>query len=534
MIKIRKFIEKTFNIEQRDVELLMEPFQIFINDLTNKGKEYFNYYHISDAIIEGNDWQFIKLSSGDLISEDCKKAHLINPVKIYIGIFKEGNYYMPSAGLISISINYNFLSLLFQTMNADYNEELFLPIDFKKLLMYTTLSNVDKALTEITPLKWENSIHHELAHWLDDTFHSLHIGKTLQKTKGKIAPYYGVKNINVSHMEIEAQIHSIKFLKQKFANVWDTFTIFDVLNKDTSMRFIYQGLPHEERKIWIDHLLKRMAREKLIGRNMTYIPSDDRILTEKLIEDQVNYIKPIYNGTIIEITKQLLEKNRDFEIKEFKEDLLEILYEYTISDLRSNAPNPHEKKFLKTRQKKGEQGSFLVGLSWNDRNKRAVGKERYTSTLTLTFKIQPTYKDSQGNYTKKGNQTGTKKNYQIKLQFQAINDWVESRQAFLEFTKGEQVEFIRGIIKGADIKIWSNDPSWLYQGHYENAVELDYSLYEWPGNIPRAKGRWAMIKTGSTTTPYFSLSKHMIEVLTVIPFIPDEIASMIRKEYGSD
>ena len=43
-----------------------------------------------------------------------------------------------------------------------------------------------------------------------------------------------------------------------------------------------------------------------------------------------------------------------------------------------------------------------------------------------------------------------------------------------------------------------------------------------------------MIKTGSTTTPYFSLSKHMIEVLTVIPFIPDEIASMIRKEYGSD
>ena len=207
------------------------------------------------------------------------------------------------------------------------------------------------------------------------------------------------------------------------------------------------------------------------------------------------------------------------------------LDEYTISDLRSNAPNPHEKQFLKTRQTKGEQGTFLTGLSWNDRNKRAIGKEKNTSTLTLTFNVRPTYKGSQGNYTQKGTQTGTKKNYQVKIQFQNINDWVESRQAFLGLTKGEQIEFIHGIIKDADVKIWSDDPSWIYQGNYENAVELDYSLYSWPSNVPKAKGRWAKIKTGSTTTPYFSLSKHMIETLTIIPFIADQIAKMIREKY---
>jgi hypothetical protein len=148
----------------------------------------------------------------------------------------------------------------------------------------------------------------------------------------------------------------------------------------------------------------------------------------------------------------------------------------------------------------------------------------------LTFQVKPTYKQSQGNYTKQGSETSKKKSYTVKVQFQKINDWLESKQTFLELSKGEQIEFIRGIVKGADVKIWSDDPSWLYHGHYENAVELDYSLYPWPG-LPKAKGTWATIKTGSPTTQYFSLSKHMIEVLTVIPFIPDEIAGKIRTKY---
>ncbi len=209
------------------------------------------------------------------------------------------------------------------------------------------------------------------------------------------------------------------------------------------------------------------------------------------------------------------------KVLEFVNDKPFNLDEYTIADLRKDAPTPHAKKFLKIRQKDGEQGSFLTDVSWTNNN------------LNLIFLVKPTYTDSQGNFTKGGAETTTKKNYTVKVRLQEVDKILINKSIFLNLSKGEQILALRLLISSADILLHSDDPSWIMHSSYENASELGYSIYPFPSGIPKATGRWAQTKTGSSETPFFSLSKHAIEVLTILPFIPDQIAKMIREKYGS-
>jgi hypothetical protein len=205
---------------------------------------------------------------------------------------------------------------------------------------------------------------------------------------------------------------------------------------------------------------------------------------------------------------------------------------YNIADLRQNAIDSHTQGHFSDRQNQST-GSELADLSWNDKNKRATGKDRYTSTLTLTYKVTPTQGGrSQANFTKDGTQTGTKQKYTIKVQFQDINGWIESRQAFLnDINDQDRKEFMDAIIKEAEVKVFSDDPSWVLQGHFYNAAELDYSIFPYPSSLPAPTGYWAKIKTGSSEVPYFSISKHVMEVLETIPNHSNKIIDMIKSKY---
>ena len=206
-----------------------------------------------------------------------------------------------------------------------------------------------------------------------------------------------------------------------------------------------------------------------------------------------------------------------------------LLEGYTIPDLRKNAFNAHELKFYKLRMK-ANNGITLKDISWNDRNTRGTGDNKYSSTLTLTFSIVPTY-FSQVSILSKDGTPSKADHYTFKLQFQDINKWIGSRKEFLELSESDKVEFMKAIMKKAEVKLWSNDYSWLFQGNYENAVNLDYSLYPWPVGIPKAEGRWALIKTGDTNTTYYSLSKHAIEVLKKVHLMTKAIIKRIKDTY---
>ncbi len=202
---------------------------------------------------------------------------------------------------------------------------------------------------------------------------------------------------------------------------------------------------------------------------------------------------------------------------------------YKISDLRQNAIDDHTQAWY-DELANSHHSSFLYQLTWSDRNTRATTK--YTSTLTLVYRVTPSAGGKGQTFTKGGSPSKRKAFYTVKVQFQEINKWVENRPAFLDLSDADQKEFIDGVIQDAEVKVFSDDPSWVLQGHFFNAAKLDYSLFEYPSSLPLPTGRWARIKTGSTVTPYYSLSKHVMKILERIADDSDDIVKKIKDAYG--
>mgnify|MGYP000110725046 CR=1 FL=1 len=116
--------------------------------------------------------------------------------------------------------------------------------------------------------KIKGSIHHELAHWLDDTLHNFHITKRVEKQMQKNTR--DLKNIpvNVTNFEIEAQMHNIKQLYNKYSDIWDNLTFIDMINKSPSLISVYNSTPKTFKDGWLKKLKTRMYREGLLGKNM--------------------------------------------------------------------------------------------------------------------------------------------------------------------------------------------------------------------------------------------------------------------------
>jgi len=191
------------------------------------------------------------ISTTEIFTDELSlKANEINPCKIKINYGH--NYYKPSEQLISISINFNALNFA-----LDYNGNI---NQAKKGLSH---SIGESFIREFSEEKIKGSIHHELAHWLDDTLHNKHIEKFLNNPKPK-----SIKHIDAHHLEIQAQIHNIIQLKLKNEDLWDTLSFDDLIHKSPTLSTIYDKLPDNERNNWIKNLKRRMYREGLLGKKM--------------------------------------------------------------------------------------------------------------------------------------------------------------------------------------------------------------------------------------------------------------------------
>jgi len=208
-------------------------------------------------IIKPKTYQFLKKTNisdtSILKSEESKLAHELNPCKILINF--GGNGYNPVDKEIRISIHGQALDY---AMEYDGNLELAL----NKLL---PLRNQRSSfLQEFSEEKIKGTIHHELAHWLDDTFNKEHLKYKVTKTPEILKNF----NINVTKHEIHGQMHNIKQLHNKYKEIWDGLTFQDLLTMSPSLNTIYHRLPQDIKKQWLKDLKKRMHRENLLGKRM--------------------------------------------------------------------------------------------------------------------------------------------------------------------------------------------------------------------------------------------------------------------------
>jgi hypothetical protein len=192
-----------------------------------------------------------------LTSPDSIKCHELNPCVIHIN--PGHNYYSPNKAIIGIGYfkgAYDFI--------MGYGGG-----NIKSALDY--LSNekqVKTLIKEFTEIRLKGSIHHELAHWIDDTLNNRHLKARVNKAMERNTRDFGGIPVDATRMEIQAQIHNIKQAYNKNKDVWDELSFQDVLDLLPSLSSVNNKFTGETKAKWRKELKLRMNREGLLGKNM--------------------------------------------------------------------------------------------------------------------------------------------------------------------------------------------------------------------------------------------------------------------------
>ena len=210
-----------------------------------------------------NNIKTINTDTSILKNELCVKAHSLNPCEIIINQFPYGNgvcnYYNTNYHRIGMSFGGSALAYL------DSNDG-----SLDGCLRDIPNSQKEKFLSEFTEYRVKGSIHHELAHWLDDSLNNKHITKTLTKYKNTPVAELGdeFKYIDSHYLEIQAQIHNIKQMYNTHKAEWDELTFEDMLKLSPALTPVFKNFPEHVRIAWLKNIKKRMNREGLLGANM--------------------------------------------------------------------------------------------------------------------------------------------------------------------------------------------------------------------------------------------------------------------------
>lgn len=183
----------------------------------------------------------------------------------------------------------------------------------------------------------------------------------------------------------------------------------------------------------------------------------------------------------------------------------------TIPDLKKNSISSLNKKFLKLRRSEGESGSTLMGAR----------RDKESDSVFLVYSIAPTYDKEVLNYSSDGAAYMDSK-YIAEIEFLNASNYIGDQDTFKSFKPSEQGKLVLDMIDKAEIKLWSSDPSFIYQGAMETLDDLDTSIY--PLWSKKGHGIWNQ-RHGSE----FHLTKHLLEILNQIKFLYTDIAKALRE-----
>lgn len=208
---------------------------------------------------------------------------------------------------------------------------------------------------------------------------------------------------------------------------------------------------------------------------------------------------------------------KEYYYEEVVSEDLNLLFEgLPIKNFNKNIPSHINKKYFKLRQKEGNTGSFLKRVQWNK------GK----NTLTLFFEVTPTPTRPIKVISRNGKISKGSK-FKSEIQFEDVSDYIGNLKDFLEKSKTDQTKLIRGLVKTGTVNLHSNDMSWIWQGVWRRAQDNNYNIYPVPANRMKDKGIW-LDRHGKN----IYCTKHIMEIMTVLPFLSNTIAKMIREKYS--
>jgi hypothetical protein len=236
--------ERLTNVDS-DVDLL---YDMFFKEKIDK---------INETGIVNRDILTLDTTYTDILeSPESIKANELNSCVIYVN--KNGNSYNPNSGIIMISVNRDAVEYVVDQHGGD----------LKVAILSLDIQQQNSLRNEFTEERIKGSIHHELAHWIDDTMNNRHIQKVINKARELgSGSLYGVP-INSTKTELQAQIHNVKQIYNKHKDKWDTMTFLELIHNSPVLNTISKQLEGDVRKKWVRDLKTRMHREGLLGKNM--------------------------------------------------------------------------------------------------------------------------------------------------------------------------------------------------------------------------------------------------------------------------
>lgn len=273
-LKEELLLEKTFDIA-KDVDFLYNKSYKPIFDMFKKVNlskhaakatidpklmDQMKFIQVELARVLKNAIMF-STDSSKLKGKDAKMAHEVNPVRIDIGVFDRGSFYIPQEKFIQMSLNKQVIELV-RDSGSTFD------------ISFIPTEQLRRFANEFKPERAKTTMAHELSHWISDSLHNFYLTKTTKTAwelqKPEILLLHK-KDVNMTHFEIDAQVHAIKQLKASNKKQWDSLTLVDLFTMYQSLIGVASGVVRygeDVLNIWQKALVKRMAREKILGKNM--------------------------------------------------------------------------------------------------------------------------------------------------------------------------------------------------------------------------------------------------------------------------
>jgi hypothetical protein len=140
-------------------------------------------------------------------------------------------------------------------------------------LSFIPTSQREFLTNELTAARLKGTIMHELSHWINDSIHNSHIRNRIKKTAGRDFNTVMNKGVERTHQfltdyELDAQIHAIIQYRNENRLKWDSLQLDELLSKMPFYFPLSTTVTRQELKEWKRYILKRLAREGLLGKRM--------------------------------------------------------------------------------------------------------------------------------------------------------------------------------------------------------------------------------------------------------------------------
>lgn len=117
--------------------------------------------------------------------------------------------------------------------------------------------------------------------------------------------------------------------------------------------------------------------------------------------------------------------------------------------------------------------------------------------------------------------------YNVSFEFDDATKIMGDKTAFQGRTLDEKVQILKNYIRLAPVRVYSNDPSFWYQGMFEDLEAYDGNIYPYKG--PKGDGVWRdrHVSSGGLAKPPLRITKHMGQIMQVFDsYIKDIVAKL--------